>query len=65
MSKRFPILYSFLFCILFVANPLKAQQFQLGIVGGLNLSELAGDDISSYVGLNTNGNRTKTMLEEL
>lgn len=46
----------FLFTIFFVSiflNNITAQRFQGGLIGGVNLSELSGDDISSYVGLHT------------
>ncbi len=44
----------------------QAQQFQLGVVGGINLSELAGADIAGYVGLHTGlkvATNLKTRLE--
>lgn len=53
MNKHLFSFYSLLFCLLLIPSSIKAQRFQLGVVGGLNLSELAGDDISSYIGLNT------------
>ena len=53
MNKHLLSFYSFLICLLLIPGSIKAQRFQLGIISGLNLSELAGDDISSYLGLNT------------
>lgn len=38
--------------LIFIAES-PAQRFQLGLIAGANLSELAGEDISSYVGLHT------------
>lgn len=54
------ILLSSIFFITFVAE---AQRFNLGIIAGINLSELEGEDISSNFGLNT-GLKIKTSLTE-
>lgn len=56
--------YTLILCIfLLMTYRGEAQRFQLGIVGGINLSELEGDDISSNFGLNT-GLKIKTSISE-
>lgn len=53
-QKIFVILLS-AFVILYIGQPLKAQNkiFHLGIPLGLNFSELEGNEITDYYGLNT------------
>ncbi len=64
MNKFTPYFYSFILVfLLFMTLTAAAQRFQLGIVGGINLSELAGEDISSNFGLNT-GLKIKTTISE-
>ena len=62
MSHFKPYLVLFIF-ILLITNKVSAQRFQLGLVGGINLSELEGEDISSNFGLNT-GLKIKTAISE-
>lgn len=58
--KSFLFLFFF---VLLITHKVSAQRFQLGLVGGINLSELEGDDISSNFGLNT-GFKIKTTISE-
>lgn len=47
--------YLFLFICIFCTKPIQSQnsRFNVGLVAGLNFSELEGDGITSYYGLNT------------
>jgi len=64
MSKCLINTCVFILCIiLLITCRLEAQRFQLGIIGGVNLSELEGEDISSNFGLNT-GLKVKTTISK-
>lgn len=64
-NRRSKLLISIYFLLIVFITKSKAQGFQLGLIGGVNLSELAGSDIFSYVGLHTGlkvGAHLKTRL---
>lgn len=64
MSKKQSYFYILILSlVLLITYRVEAQRFQLGIVGGLNLSELEGEDISSNFGLNT-GLKVKTSISK-